>query len=202
MRIKNIKLSNYLQWRKTGVIARFFSYHCQGMESTNKLDAIIDDWSKVEKESYQLALRLAQERFNERVLESESITTKSIKMLLLNVSLFGWFVSIAIKKELSMEELPTLSVFVTLIVLIGLVMPKQVRDKGISPAILFPDYFDKKHHGDEQVKLIYFNAVSIVQQNIDVMSILNSQRAKKYQLALILSMINIVLLAYSVVILL
>lgn len=180
----------------------FFSYHCQSMKATNKLDEIIDDWSKVEKESYELALRLAQERFNERVLESESITTKSIKMLLLNLSLFGWFVSIAMTKELSVGSLSILSVFVTLIILIGLIMPKEVRDKGISPAILFPDYFDKLYHGEQQVKLIYFNAVSIVQQNIDIMSILNFQRGKKYKVALILSMANITMLAHSIVVLL
>lgn len=184
------------------VIARFFMYNCPVMEIKNKLDDIIDNWSNVEKETYEIALRLGQERFSERVSESESVTNKSIKMLILNVSLFGWFVGLSFSQHIQIGLLSLLSVFFTLFLLIGLIMPKSVRDKGISPSILLPDLFDKRHKGKEQIKLIYFNALSIIQQNIDIMSQLNSQRASKYKFALILSMVNMILLAYSVVILL
>ena len=188
--------------RKIAVIVRFFLYNCHVMETKNKLDDIISHWSTVEKETYEIALRLGQERFSERVAESESVTNKSIKMLVLNVSLFGWFVGLCFSNNIEIGLLSLLSVFATLIILIGLIMPKSVRDKGISPAILLPDLFDKSHRGESQIKLVLFNALSIVQQNIDVMSNLNSQRASKYKCALILSMVNMVLLSYSVVILL
>jgi hypothetical protein len=152
----------------------------------------IDKWYNVDQEVYLSVFDLAKERLEDILAESESITNKSIKIttgLLAFVGVFAGYFSA--NQNLITNFTPLLAwsglpIFVNILTLVWLIFPKQTANKGLPPLIALVDDFDNPDDKENQMQLLYFNSIVVIQDNIDFMISKNELRAKFYSVSLIL----------------
>lgn len=99
-----------------------------------------EKWYNVNKDAYKFIFEQAEKKLNDILLESESITDKSIKMVTAVVAMFTFFVGFLIQKHV---PLGYNSVFIGLFIInvsaiIYLIFPKEVKGRGLAPKILIP----------------------------------------------------------------
>ena len=150
-----------------------------------------EKWYNVNKEAYKFIFEQAEKKLNDVLSESESITDKSIKMATAVVAMFAFFVGFLIQKKVPIGYNST---FIFLFVvdvcaIIYLIFPKEVRGRGLAPKILIPPKLDDKEDKDFQSEMLYYRAITTLQDNIDFMRNKNSCRANVYLVCLIMALV-------------
>jgi hypothetical protein len=159
------------------------------------------NWAKIKLETYELIYKTAAERYQEILDESESITTKSFRILVGISAVIAFSTSYLEKDNLSMLFwiIMTVLSIVDLAVLIYLLHPKDIIDKGFRPDELIPQNLDRP--GDEQFQrhILYYSMIVLIQERITLMLTHNRSRGKYYNWALILTVVIIAFLMYGVI---
>lgn len=148
----------------------------------------IKNWYKVSKEAYSLIYQQAKERFEDVMSESESITNKSIKMIFGLAAFLGGIIGFYKGNDLATRYMGVFFIFILIeaILLFILIVPKDVRWRGLSPKKSIPENLDSEDDREHQTELVYYYSISILQDNIDFMIEKNTKRALIYKIALIL----------------
>lgn len=152
-------------------------------------------WYKVNPEAYKLILDEAKERYEDIMSESESITNKSIKMVIALAAFIGFTLDFAIKnsfKEIIPVYILLLIIFLDVWLLYKLILPKQIRGRGVPPILSIDEDIDDDENKAHQVQLTYFRLVVTMQRNIYFMTKKNNKRAKIYKIALLLFLITFI----------
>jgi hypothetical protein len=161
------------------------------MSTDNKWRPDFKEWYKVNKEAYRIVFEQAEKKMDDVISESESITNKSIKMVVAVTSMFAFFIGFLVQKKIPIGYN---SVFFILLVInvtgiLFLIFPKEVRGRGLSPKILLPKNLDSEGDIKYQEEMIYYSGIVIIQDNIDFMIEKNSIRAKWYLAWLIVALL-------------
>ncbi|MES2427036.1 MAG: hypothetical protein V4560_08675 [Bacteroidota bacterium] len=160
----------------------------------------IDKWYNVNVDTYKVVYDLALSRFEDVLSESESVTEKSIKMITAIIVFVGFFATILVNDHLSqlLSHIPLIAwsggfIFIVLCLLVFLLFPKRIRNRGLSPSTSIINGLDNEEDRANQLQLTYYNTISQIQSNIDFMVSANRSRHVFYTIALIAS---IFILAY------
>jgi hypothetical protein len=171
----------------------------------DKLKTKIKKWYNVDKETYLKILDLAKERLEDALSESESITDKAIKIVIALVAFTGFFTGYLLTNhDLIIKHLTILAwsgaaILGNVSILVALILPKKVKNKGLPPIVALVDDFDAKEDKKFQMELLLYNSVSVIQENIDYMNRQNNARAKIYLWALMLFLILTAIIPFVVV---
>jgi hypothetical protein len=167
------------------------------MASFFKEQNLIAKWYNVPVEAYKVAYDLAKERFDEIVAENESITNKSMKILTAFLLYVGFFIGL-ISKDFSIiikDNCKMLCLFIGVIgvfwvsyTLLQLMLPKEIRMRGMKPSVSIPKDFDDKEDEAHLEQKIYYNILCVLQDNISRMETLQGERAVNYENALLSSL--------------
>lgn len=158
-------------------------------------------WYKISIESYKIIIDLAKERLEEVLAESQSITEKSIKMLTGLLALMVFLFQFGIKQnQVNLIELSLIVLLFTsaIYLLMRLIMPKEVRYKGLAPYSSLPPELDHPEDIDFQEQNISYFIMLNLQYNISFMIEKNKSRIVLYKRALSL-LIGLVLMVGYVV---
>jgi len=147
----------------------------------------IESYYKVEADAYKIIFDRAQERFEDVMTESESITEKSLKMLTWLGALAGFLVGVEVKKEIGTPSIILSLVFFAIeaILLLLLIIPKQIKNRGLPPSVGMPAKLDTEEK-EHQVQLVYFLHIVKLQDNVSFMIARNSRRVRLYRVAQIM----------------
>jgi len=154
----------------------------------------IGKWYNVDKEVYVIIFELAKQRLDDLLDETESVTSKSIKIttgLFAFVGVFAGYLSANEKYIVDNTSLLTwscLPVFVNIVLLVWLILPKNTANKGLAPEVALVDNFDSPEDSKNQMQLLYYNCIVVLQDNIDETVKRNQSRSKIYVAALCLSL--------------
>jgi hypothetical protein len=147
----------------------------------------IKNWDKISTDSYKFIYSNAKEMFEECVSESESITKKTIKLITSAVAVGAFFIAFAIKsKENGLLIIPPCIIF--LMVLYSayrLIAPKLVYPRGVEPKKVLLEDLDDSDLYKEDEKVVYVRTISIIQDCITKMDVLNALRIIRYKIFLI-----------------
>jgi hypothetical protein len=159
----------------------------------------INKWYNVSAEAYKIIYELATNRFEDVLSESESVTEKSIKMITAILVFVGFFTTLLINEHLNKiySNISLLAwsggfIFLVISLLVFLLFPKTIRNRGLSPKTSIIDGLDNEEDRDYQTQITYYNAISQIQNNIDFMVDANKTRHSLYTIALILSILILV----------
>lgn len=147
----------------------------------------IAKWYNVKKEAYEFIYNQAKDRFEDILSESESITNKSIKMIVALAGFLGFFVGYVKDKSLDIPYYKygfALFIIVDAILLFILISPKEIKNRGLIPSKSIPKNLDADEDKDYQTELVYYQGIIIMQDNCDFMINKNKCRATFYQWAL------------------
>ena len=149
-----------------------------------------EKWYNVNKDAYKFIFEQAEKKLNDVLSESESITDKSIKMVTAVVAMFAFFVGFLIQKHI---PLGYNSIFIVLFIInvsgiIYLIFPKEVKGRGLAPKILIPPKLDDREDKEFQSEMLYYRAITTIQDNIDFMRNKNYCRANVYLVCLIMAL--------------
>lgn len=159
-------------------------------------------WHKVSIEAYQVIYEQAKERYEDIMSESESITNKSIKMILALTAFTGFILDFIIRNQFQVNVLvyclaPIILCDVWL--LYRLILPKHITNRGLPPDLTINKDLDDDENRNHQLALTYYTSITLIQRNIYFMIDKNASRAKKYRYALTLFLI--VFIASSAIVL-
>lgn len=168
----------------------------------NKLASKISKWYNVDVEAYKIFHELAKEKFEDVSQESESITNKSFKMIGALAAFTGFLIGV-ISTANFIEGKNFIIVVSTILIIISdaillylLVVPKGIIQRGISPELSIVKDFDSPDDKEYQVQLAYYTAISLLQDNIDIMRGRNKNRINLYRWSLNVSLLLILFIAY------
>ncbi len=152
-------------------------------------------WYKITPEAYRLIYDEAKERYEDIMSESESITNKSIRMLIALAAFIGFTLDFAIKQNFK-EIVPIYFLLAIILVdvwlLYKLIAPKHVKGRGVPPDLSINKVIDYDENKDNQVQLTYYTLIVTLQRNIYYMIDRNNERAKYYKKALMLFLITFI----------
>lgn len=148
-------------------------------------------WYEINADAYKLILDQGKERFEDIMSESESITNKSIRMLIALAAFSGFLIDFFLKEPISLRlYLGAAVIFSAVIgdvfILYILISPKQIKNRGLAPKLTIDKDIDDTENKAFQVELTYYRSIVLTQQNIDDMINKNEKRAKLYKIALVL----------------
>ncbi len=151
----------------------------------------IKDWDKVPLETYKFLFDRAEKRFEETLSESESITSKSIKLLTGIVLAIPFFIALTFTKiSLCFSLFFVLLYILDVVVLIILVFPKNIARRGSEPKDIYCEYIENKGYNEEDKKaIVYYHELKRIQQGIELNNNANGERIELYKIVLILSLI-------------
>jgi hypothetical protein len=160
-----------------------------------------NNWTKIKLETYELIYKTASERYQEILDESGSITTKSFRILVGISAVIAFSTSYLEKDNLSMWFWIVMTVLSIgdLGVLIYLLHPKDIVDKGFRPDELIPQNLDSTGDEEFQRHILYYSMIVLIQERITMMDAHNRSRGKYYNWALILTVVIIAFLMYGVI---
>lgn len=164
----------------------------------------IVNWHEVKEDSYKLIYEQAITRFEEFASESESITDKSIKILTAVISLSAFYIAYCLGTPIKIPAGIVLSILLVLFIIELKTLykltssKKKVAYRGVDPAIAAQETVFDKENKDYQIQGMYYNLISVIDDNIDFMFKKNQSRAKDYELALILLYSIIILIGVYV----
>lgn len=172
----------------------------------------IRGWWNIDVEAYKLILQLAQERFNDVAEENISITDKSQKILILTLSITGFFVPFFSDKHITDNFVffivgIAFCVFVWNIYLLwSLLTSKGVYRKGLSPSLSFRDDLDSPENEDgnikNQLQLTFFNAICVLESSIEQQRNLNNKRIYTFNYCILSICIYLIIVSILVAIIL
>lgn len=148
---------------------------------------IVKDWEKVPLEAYKFLFSQAKDRYNEFMLESESISNKAFTLATITVAAISGFASYKFTGNPNHGFLIILiSLFVGDLFCLGLLLfPKNILQRGSPPNEIFIDYLDNAELvDDEKTKLIYYNELKRYQEKMNAMEKVNRYRHWFYGIAL------------------
>ncbi|HVA99483.1 MAG TPA: hypothetical protein VNG53_11365 [Bacteroidia bacterium] len=153
-----------------------------------------DKWYNVNKDAYKFLFEQADEKLEDVLSESESITNKSIKMVTAVIAMFAFFVGFLIQKHIPIGYN---SIFIILFIvnvsgIIYLIFPKEVKGRGFVPSELLPKKLNSPEDKDYQEELLYYCAVVKLEEDIQLMRQKNSVRTKIYLTCIILALVLLV----------
>lgn len=142
-------------------------------------------WYDIEIEAYKIIYDNAKDKFEDVISESESITNKSFKIIsaaaIVAVFSFNQLNRYIAKYWLFPLEIILAILFISIgLILMGLLFPKEIRGRGIRPTISIPAELSNGLNTKIQDKMVYYNIISIIQENIEIMIHKNTQRAIYY----------------------
>ena len=152
-------------------------------------------WYNVKLSAYQFILKQAEDKHNDVLSESESITNKSITISTSLVALFSFFVGSVLKSGHKVSVFEIIFSLVCLIIItlsISLLFPKNIKGRGFSPKDLLPDELDSENETDypnAQDQKLYYFAIVKLQDKTDTVKAKNEERSIKYLSVLVSAMI-------------
>ena len=153
---------------------------------------IVKDWEKVPIEAYKFLFSQAKDRYDEFMLESESISNKAITLATIMVAAISGFASYKFTGNSNHGFLIILIVlFLADVFCLGLLLfPKNILQRGSPPNEIFIDYLDNTELvDDEKTKLIYYNELKRYQEKMNAMEKVNRYRHWFYVIALCLTIL-------------
>ena len=164
------------------------------MSADNKWQPDFKKWYNVNKDTYKILFEQGEKKMEDVLSESESITNKSIKMIIAVTAMFTFFVGFLIQKNIPIGYN---AIFILVFVLnvtgiLFLIFPKEVRGRGLSPKILLPKNIDDEDDKEFQEQIVYYSGIIILQDNIDFMIEKNTKRATWYLAMLIVTLVLLV----------
>lgn len=162
----------------------------------NKVSFYINKWYNVEIEAYKFIHEQAKERLEDLLLESESITNKSFYIVGALATFTGFLLGLFANDAQMIGEL---LIFILVVLIIGdaimlylLIIPKNIKFRGIPPEQAITQEFDHPEDMGFQVQKAYYTSISILQSSIDHMRKKNASRITLYRWALIVFLILII----------
>ena len=158
--------------------------------SKNKWLPDFNKWYQIDKDAYKLIFQQAEKKLEDVLSESESLTDKSIKMVMAVVAMFAFFLGFIIQQHI---PLGYNSIFIVLFLLnvfgiIFLIFPKEVKRRGFSPQVFIPNNLDNEEDKGFQEEILYYNGIVLLQENIEFMRDKNNYRARIYLYCLIMAL--------------
>lgn len=153
---------------------------------------IVKDWEKMPIEAYKFLFSQAKDRYNEFMLESESISNKAITLATITVAVISGFASYKFIGNSNHGFLIVLIfLFLGDLFCLGLLLfPKNILLRGSPPNEIFIDYLDDTELvDDEKTKLIYYNELKRYQEKMNAMEKVNRYRHWIYGIGLCLTIL-------------
>ena len=153
----------------------------------------VEDWGRVDDKAYEIMLALAKERFEESATDSQEITSRAQRLLIGITSLLAASIGIIGKTNLSLGTIAVLAILygIDLFMLVLLLRPKTIPPRGSRPSEAFPENLDDRNtcNAHEQVKKVYARLLVLYEEKIAMLKEVNGKRAKRYEEALVFSIV-------------
>lgn len=154
------------------------------------------DWELLPTLVLKEMLSEVKENFAFKLAETQSITQKSIQLIVLYIPFVGASILYLLSKcipTMLLIEVSAVYLF-AIIVLVTLIKTHWLYEPGITPYhILTVDFEGKKFDKDEKEKLLYKNLIEHYWRQINEMKKLNRPRMRWYNVAIIVSLISFIL---------
>lgn len=154
---------------------------------------IIKDWEKLPIEAYKFLFEQVKERYSDIMSESESITSKSFKLISISGAVVAGLVGLKLQTNPNICLIICLAILhlCNFVCLIKLLFPKEIILRGSPPNEILIEYFDDNSLTDtEKVSLAYYQEFVRYQERIDKMQFNISKRQELYKVSLIFTIIN------------
>jgi hypothetical protein len=169
----------------------------------------ITDWEKVSVDSYNFVLDQAKEQLNEIIEEAQTITKRSMSILLSYIVALSGLLGYAFSEKSKITHgngwlicfsicIAILSIY-SFTLLFQLIYPKDIFFKGSPPReIFYQEVFDGPTAEGGYKNLLY-NEVERIQDKIERMEISNHKRSAQYRRMLKISLLLIAIAIFIIV---
>lgn len=149
---------------------------------------ILEGWDSFPIEAYELALSESKENFEELATDSENITDKSIRILILSISSSIGFTIYLLESSQNIGYylfIPLLLFGVICIQSIKLMFPKQIIPRGTKPEHIMLNIYDNYDNEKSKLNALYYNTIRQYNKAINDFEELLRSRHDSYSLLLI-----------------
>jgi len=158
-------------------------------EYHKKWTSKINNWETISIDEYKFIFDQAKERFEDVISENESITNKAISIATAVVAFTGFYIGIAIQNHFFVQHRGFIytcivASIINLLLVGALIFPRNAMNRGLSPEISTNDDFDNDEDLGYYHQKLYYNAIGVLQDNIDVTINANNQRITLYKVVL------------------
>lgn len=171
--------------------------------------ADIADWEKISVESYKFVIDQAKEQLNEIIEEAQTITKRSMSILLSYVVALSGLLGYAFSEKSKITHgngwLVCFSVCIALLsiysftLLFQLIYPKNVFFKGSPPEEIFYQEIFNGPTEEGGYKNLLYNEVERIQDKIERMENSNQKRYSQYRRMLKISLLLIAIAIFIIV---
>lgn len=144
------------------------------------------------KPIYQLSI----DRFEECASESESITEKSIKVLISVASLGAFWVGIGLNHKINICLVIIIGFFyiVEVVMLFLLILPRNVYHRGLKPETAYPKDLHEERKNEQEI-VVYQNLINTISQKIEDFYTVMHRRKILYTVALVSALVLLIVTA-------
>jgi len=171
--------------------------------------ADVVEWEKISVDTYKFVIDQAKEQLDEIIEESQTITIRSMSILLSYIVALSGLLGYAFSEKSKITHgngwiicfsicIAIISIY-SFILLFQLIYPKDVFYKGSPPEEIFYQEIFNGLTAEESYKSLLYNEVERIQDKIERMEISNQKRSAQYRRALKISLLLIAIAIFIIV---
>lgn len=152
----------------------------------------IENWDSIGIDSYRFILEQAKVRFDEGLIESETLTERGMKITFATMTFAAGLLGISFKAKADdfIVVALTIGYAVTFVLLYLLLYSKKLVLRGSPPIEIFNKSLEKPDYSEnDRLSLLYYNEICRYQDRIDKNKTVNAYRQKYYLLCLALTIV-------------